>query len=517
MVAKKKVAVIGSGFGGLAAAIRLQTSGYQVRIFEKRELPGGRAYRYNLQGYTFDAGPTVITAPECIEELFEISGRKVSDYVNLMHVKPFYRLLWEDGDTFDYSNDDTAMKRQLASRSNADLLGYYRFVEYSKAVYKEGYEKLVDYPFLTIWSMLKCAPQLIRLQAFRSVYSMVAKFIKNPHLRQAFSFHSLLVGGNPYKASSIYTLIHYLERKGGVLFPKGGTSALVDALVRLFTELGGEIVYNAEIDEIICEGNQVWGLRLSSGEREAFDLVVNNADVAVTYKHLLRNHPKAVRRAKSVSRKRFSMSLFLVYFGTKKQYPDVAHHSVIFGPRYKELLHDIFETGDLPSDFSLYLHRPTATDPDLAPEGCDAFYVLSPVAHLGKSTVNWDVEGERYAERILEYLETHYLPGLREHIEVKKIFTPNDFVGQLNAHMGSAFSLEPTLLQSAYFRIHNRDADVRGLYFVGAGTHPGAGVPGVINSAKATVRVIHQDFPATDKLTELPPVIASRRKEEAGV
>lgn len=491
---KTRVAVIGGGFGGLAAAIRLQAAGCQTVIFEKRDQPGGRAYVYRDNGFTFDAGPTVITAPHCLEELFTVAGKSMGDYVELLPVQPFYRLFWEDGYQFDYSDDDAALEKQIRAKSPADWAGYQRFLKYSQEVFHEGYEKLVHVPFLSLSSMAAVAPQLIRLEAYRSVYSMVAKYVRDPQLRQLFSFHSLLVGGNPFTTTSIYTLIHCLERKWGVFFPKGGTGRLVQALVRVFQELGGEIRYNAEVDRIVTRDGAVVGLRTQMGEGEPFDLVVSNADVVHTYDRLLKDEPRAAATARQLGKKKYSMSLFLIYFGTKRKYPNLQHHNVIFGPRYRELLGDIFERGKLADDFSLYLHAPTRSDSSLAPPDCDAFYVLSPVPHLGKLAIDWQSEGPRYAEKILNYLEQRYMPGLRESIVTQRIFTPADFKSELNAHHGSAFSLEPRLLQSAYFRVHNRDRHIRGLYFVGAGTHPGAGIPGVVNSGKATANLILEDF-----------------------
>ncbi len=490
---KPKAVVIGSGFGGLSAAVRLQAAGYDTTVLEKRDLPGGRAYVFRDKGFTFDAGPTVITAPHCLEELFALSGRKIDDYVKLLPVTPFYRLAWEDGYTFDYDADLEHTLSQIRAKNPKDADGYVRFLAYSKEVFKEGYEKLVDVPFLNWWSMIRVSPQLMRLQAFRSVYSMVAKYIKDPQLRQAFSFHSLLVGGNPFSSSSIYTLIHFLERNWGVSFPKGGTGALVQSLVKLLEDMGGRVALNAEVDEIVTEGTKVRAVRTKAGEQFEASVVVSNADVVHTYDKLLRNAPSARPTAKKLSRMRHSMSLFVIYFGTKKKYPDVAHHTVLFGPRYRELLKDIFVEGKLADDFSLYLHNPTQSDPELAPEGCSSFYALSPVPHLDKGKIDWKTEGPKYGARILEYLEKHQLPGLRENLVTQRIFTPEDFRTELNAHWGSAFSLEPILTQSAYFRAKNRDAKIEGMYIVGAGTHPGAGLPGVINSAKATVSVILQD------------------------
>jgi phytoene desaturase len=335
---------------------------------------------------------------------------------------------------------------------------------------------------------------LIRLGAYKSVYTTVSKYIQDNHLRQAFSFHSLLVGGNPFSTSSIYTLIHYLERNWGVFFPKGGTGALVQGLLKYFQEMGGQIELNSEIETILTENDKVTGLKLKNGQTYMCDAVVSNGDVLNTYKDLLKHCIPAQKKAKVMKSRDYSMSLFLIYFGTNKIYPNLAHHNVLFGPRYEGLLQDIFKNGILPDDFSLYLHRPTISDPDLAPPGCDCFYVLAPVGHLGNLKVDWSVEGEKYSDKILSYMEEKYMPGLREHIVVKKIFTPQDFETELNSHLGSAFSLEPKLTQSAYFRLHNKDSKIGGLYFVGAGTHPGAGVPGVVNSGKATANLMIQEL-----------------------
>lgn len=491
---KPNAVVIGSGLGGLAAAIRLQSMGHNTTILEKRDKPGGRAYVYKDSGFTFDAGPTVITAPHCLEELFELSGRKLSDYVELVPVTPFYRLKWEDGFTFDYGQDLEETLTQIREKSPGDVEGYLKFLSYSKEVFQEGYTKLVDVPFLNWWSMIRVSPQLMRLSAHRSVFSQVSKYIKDPHLRQAFSFHSLLVGGNPFDTSSIYTLIHFLERNWGVYFPKGGTGALVRALVTLFEDLGGKIHLNSEVDHIHEKAGTVKSVVVKSGEVFETGIVVSNADVMHTYKNLLRDSELSESQRDRIAKMRYSMSLFLIYFGTKKEYPDMAHHTVLFGPRYRELLSDIFHEGRLADDFSLYLHAPTRTDPNLAPPGHEAFYVLAPVPNLSQGKVDWEKEGPVYADKILDYLDQRYLPDLKKNLVTKRIFTPLDFESELNAHHGSAFSLEPILTQSAFFRTHNRDAKVKGLYFVGAGTHPGAGVPGVINSAKATAGLIEKDY-----------------------
>ena len=507
--ATTRAAVIGSGFGGLAAAIRLQTRGIDTVLFEARDKPGGRAYVYEQDGFTFDAGPTVITAPNSLEELFTGAGRRMEDYVELMPVAPLYRLAWEDGDVFDYGNDVEALERQIVERNPRDLDGYRRFLEYSKKVFEVGYEGLADAPFLRFRDMLRVAPALARFRADRPVYKTVSKFIEDPKLREAFSFHALLVGGNPFETSSIYTLIHYLERNWGVFFPRGGTGALVRGLVRLFEELGGEVRLGTPVEKVEVEdGVGPAGARhhvSSRGrERESFDLVVSNADIHATYAKLYGDEARAAPMRRKLERMDWSMSLFVLYFGTDRTYEDVAHHTVLFGPRYKGLLHDVFHGDHLPEDFSLYLHAPTRTDPSLAPDGCEAFYVLSPVPHLGNAPLDWEVEGPRYADKLLAALEKQ-LPDLRKHVITKRWFTPHDFRDELAAYQGSAFSVAPKLTQSAWFRPHNRDDRIPGLYIVGAGTHPGAGVPGVVNTAKATVRVIAEDLGLPDAA---PPSVA---------
>jgi phytoene desaturase len=331
------------------------------------------------------------------------------------------------------------------------------------------------------------------LQAWKSVYGKVAEFITDEHLREAFSFHSLLVGGNPFSASSIYALIHALERRWGVWFPRGGTHALVRAMVRLFEELGGVFRPKTPVAAIETTGNKATGIRLADGEILAFDSVASNADLVHTYAKLLASHSRGRTRGRVLAKKRHSMSLFATYFGLKRHHPQLAHHTVLFGPRYRELIADIFKGPALPADFSLYLHAPSRSDPSLAPPGHDAFYVLSPVPNLGAADLDWNVVGPAYRDRLLAYLEARCIPGLQEDLVTSRVLTPFDFRDQLNAHQGSAFSLEPILTQSAWFRAHNRDDVIDNLYIVGAGTHPGAGVPGVIGSAKATASLMLRD------------------------
>jgi phytoene desaturase len=488
-----RAAIVGSGFGGLAAAIRLQAAGMSTVLFEARDKPGGRAYVYEEQGYTFDAGPTVITAPDCLDELFELAGRRRQDYVEFLPVTPFYRLLWQDGTAIDYAGG-TALLEQIQQRCPADAAGYLRFVDYSREVFQKGYAELAHAPFLRFSDMLKVAPSLARLRADRSVYQTVSRFVADEKLREALSFHSLLVGGNPFETSSIYTLIHYLERNWGVFFPRGGTGALVRALVKLYGELGGELRLSCPVESIGIErgAKAVHRVTSSAGKGEPFDLVVSNSDLHHTYARLYASEPEARRTARKLERADWSMSLFVLYFGANRAY-DLAHHTVLFGPRYEGLLKDVFHGHALPEDFSLYLHAPSVTDPSLAPPGGATFYVLSPVPHLGNAPLDWDELAESYAQRILQSLE-RVMPDLRRHIVVKRYLTPRGFQRDLFAHHGSAFSVAPKLTQSAWFRPHNRDPKLPGLYLVGAGTHPGAGVPGVVSSAKATAGLALADF-----------------------
>ena len=491
-----RVVVIGSGFGGLAAAIRLQQQGHEVTIVEKRDKPGGRAYVYEQDGFTFDGGPTIITAPWLIHELFERSGRRTRDYVDLVPIDPFYNIRFEDGSVFRYTGDRAQVIEQIRRFSPSDVDGYVRFAAATERIFEAGMA-LIDTPFDRLADMLKVVPDLVRLQSHKSVAQLVNGYFEDPRLRQVFSFHPLLVGGNPFQSTSIYALIHTLEQQWGVWFAMGGTGALVRALVRLFVELGGTLRLECEVGliEVDPRTRRATGVRLASGERIAADAVVSNGDVATTYMTLV---PSALRRRNTdrrYRRMRYSMSLFVMYFGTDRRYEDVAHHEILMGPRYRGLLDDIFTKKSLAEDFSLYLHRPTATDPSLAPAGCDSWYVLSPVPNLAGAT-DWRRAARPYRDRIVEYLERRYLPGLSRHIVTERTIDPLHFRDTLNSHLGSAFSVEPILTQSAWFRPHNRSEDIPNLYFAGAGTHPGAGLPGVISSGKIVAEMIGAGEPS---------------------
>lgn len=485
--------VIGAGFGGLALAIRLQSAGIATTLVEARDKPGGRAYVWHDQGHVFDAGPTVITDPEALKELWALSGQDMARDVTLLPVSPFYRLLWSDGKSFDYVNDGDQLEQQIRAFNPDDLEGYRRFHDYAEAVYQEGYLKLGTTPFLKMGQMLNAAPALVKLEAYRSVHSVVARFIKDPHLRQAFSFHTLLVGGNPFSTSAIYALIHALERRGGVWFAKGGTNQLVAGMVALFERLGGRLMLNAKVARIETEGARTTGVTLADGRRLDAGMVASNGDVMHSYRDLLGQTRRGRTKAMILGKQRWSMSLFVLHFGLSEMPEGLAHHSVLFGPRYKELVNEIFKGPKLPKDFSLYLHSPCVTDPSLAPPGMSTHYVLAPVPHLGRADVDWATEGPAYADRILASLEDRLIPNLRRNLTVQRIFTPADFKSELSAHHGSAFSIEPILAQSAWFRPHNRDRSIRNFYIVGAGTHPGAGIPGVVGSAKATAQVMLAD------------------------
>ncbi len=492
-----KAIVVGSGFGGLALGIRLQSAGIETMIVESRDKPGGRAYYWEKDGFVFDAGPTVITDPPCLKELWSLTGRDMADDVELMPVSPFYRLNWPDGTNFDYSNNEAELHGEIAKLNPDDVAGYKRFLDYSKGVFEEGYVKLGSAAFLDFGSMIKAAPALMKYQAWRSVYSIVSSYVKDEKLREALSFHTLLVGGNPMNTSAIYALIHTIEKQGGVWFSKGGTNKLIAAMVTQFERIGGTLRLGDPVVEIQTEGSKAIGVRTKSGWQADADAVASNADIMHSYKDLLSTNARGPKGASALNRKRFSPSLFVLHFGIKGSWPGIPHHSILFGPRYKGLLDDIYKNGVLPEDFSLYLHHPTVTDPGMAPEGCSTFYALAPVAHMGKAPLDWDGEvGELMKERILDEIERRLIPNIRERIVTCFHYAPTDFGRDLSAHLGSAFSLEPVLWQSAYFRTHNRDDAINNLYFVGAGTHPGAGIPGVVGSAKATATLMLQDLRA---------------------
>lgn len=483
--AGKTVIVIGAGFAGIATALRLRALGYEVSLLERLDSLGGRAQVFERGGYRHDAGPTVITAPFLFDELFELFDEKLEDHLNFVPLDPFYRFHFADGSQFDYraSIEDTLTEIRRFNPDDAD--GYLKLLEKSKKVYDVGFKQLVHRPFTRVWDMVKQIPALLILKCYKTVSQMVNIHLKHPLIRQAFSIHPLLVGGNPFKTTAIYTLIHYLERRWGVFFCMGGTGKLVAELGALMERQGIKIVLGADVDEILVDQKTAKGVRLSNNQTMDADLVVFGGDPETCYQHLLPNNKPKLPSIK----KAYSMGLYVLYFGTKKLYPDVAHHSIWMGPRFKELLAEIFNDKKMSEDFSLYVHRPTATDKSFAPEGCESFYVLCPVPNL-QGNVDWSTQGEILRDRIVNALEETILPELSSVIDEVFWMTPEDFAKDYRSMHGAGFSIEPRLTQSAWFRFHNRDSAISNLYFVGAGTHPGAGLPGVVSSAKVVEELL---------------------------
>ena len=481
--------VIGSGFGGLAAAIRLGARGYRVTVLEKQDAPGGRAYVHHQDGFTFDAGPTIVTAPFLLEELWALCGRKLSDDIELRPTVPYYQLRFDDGTIFNYSGDAAQMRAEVAKLSPADVDGFERFMEASKATFDVGFTELAHIPFGRFTDMVKVGPALLRLQAYYTVFGLAAKYVKDERLRVILSFHPLLVGGNPFATTSVYSMIAFLERRWGVHFTMGGTGRLISGMVDLIKGQGGELRLNSEVKRISVAKGAATGVVLASGEEVAADIVVSNADAAFTYRTLLGHEKRKRWTDQKIARATYSMSLFVWYFGTKRTYPDVEHHTILLGPRYRGLLEDIFKRKILAKDFSLYLHRPTKTDPSLAPDGCDTFYVLSPVPHLDSGT-DWSTEAELYRQSIETFLSDGILPNLKNEIISSRVMTPQNFQDDLLSYKGAAFGMEPLLTQSAWFRPHNKSEEVDRLFIVGAGTHPGAGLPGVLSSARVLDSVV---------------------------
>jgi phytoene desaturase len=481
--------VIGSGFGGLAAAVRLLAKGWRVTVLEKLDRPGGRAYVHEREGHVFDAGPTIITVPFLFEELWSLAGRRFSDEVRLQSLDPFYQIRFADGDVFNYSGNPDRMRAEVRRISPGDAAGYERFMAEADHCYRLGFEALGAKAFDTVGDLVQASPAILRMRGWRSLHGMVASHLKHPKLRMAMSLQSLLIGGNPFSVTCIYSLINALERQWGVHWAEGGTGKLVQGLASLIEGMGGRIRCDAPVDRIEIDQGRTTGVTLAGGERIAADIVVSNADTAWTYRHLIEARHRRHWTDRRVERGRYSMSLFVWYFGTRRQYPDVPHHLMLLGPRYRELLQDIFRRHRLPEDFSLYLHRPTATDASMAPPGHDTFYALVPVSHLDSGT-DWGRQAEPMRRAVAAALDRTVLPGFESTLSTSFVTTPQDFHDRLLSFKGAAFGLEPLLTQSAWFRPHNRSEDVDGLYMVGASTHPGAGVPGVLMSAKALASVV---------------------------
>lgn len=481
--------VAGGGFGGIAAALRLRARGYAVRLIDRCERLGGRAQVFERDGFRHDAGPTVLTAPQLFAELFALFGKDMADYVTLVQPDPWYRFWYHDGETFDYGPTEERTEAEIARLSPSDVEGYRKLGAWSKRLYDVGFTGLSSAPFHAPGFMARQIPDLIRLRAYESVWSMVARHLKDDRLRRAFSIQPLLVGGNPFDTTAVYGMINHLEREHGVWFAMGGTGALVDALHRLMVEEGIEVDLGVTVERITVEGGRASGVALQDGRRLSAEIVVSNMDPIHVYRHMLPAEAPSLSARVRLKAARLSMGLYVLYFGARKTWPGVAHHTVWFGERYRGLLADIFHRKHLAEDFSLYVHRPTATDPSFAPEGCDSFYVLCPVPNLSGGQ-DWAVEGPRLRDRIVAALDATMLPGLKDTITAEFAMTPEDFRDDYLSVDGAGFSLSPFLTQSAYFRFHNRGEGVDGLYFVGAGTHPGAGLPGVVSSAKVLDRLV---------------------------
>ncbi|MDD9891673.1 MAG: phytoene desaturase family protein [Gammaproteobacteria bacterium] len=481
--------VVGGGFGGIASAIRLRAKGYEVQILDRCNRLGGRAQVFEQDGFKFDAGPTVITAPFLFDELFTLHGRRRQDYVEFRPLDPWYRFQFSDGDKFDYGGEMEDTEAEISRFNTDDVNGYRRLVAHSEKIFNVGFTELSDRPFHNIITMVAQIPALLRLKCYRTVWQMVCAYLQDPKLRQAFSIQPLLVGGNPFDTTSIYGLIHFLERRWGIHFAMGGTGALVDAYRRLMEELGIVIRLNTTVEEILVEGNRACGVLLEGGEKISGDLIISNVDPKHLYSNMLDHSKQSWIVRRKTQQHALSMGLFVLFFGTDKEYPEIAHHTIWLGKRYRELLDEIFHGSTLPKDFSLYLHRPTATDSSFAPEGCDSFYVLAPVPNL-RADIDWDTQGPILRKRIIETLSQQMLPGLEQHLVTDFYMTPEDFANDYLSVGGAGFSVTPLFTQSAWFRYHNKAEGPDNLYLVGAGTHPGAGLPGVVSSAKVIDRLI---------------------------
>lgn len=495
---KRTAVVIGSGFGGLALAVRLQAAGLEVTLLEKREKIGGRAYQLEDSGYVFDMGPSLVTAPEILDSVFRAGGRRLTDYVDLVPLDPYYRIYFHDGTHIDYVGDVERMRAQMARFDEKDAANLDRFLDRTRPIYEAIIaDRLGSRPFDTVGSMLRFIPTVLKLGAFVPVTTFVNRFFRDFRHRFIFSFHPLFVGGNPFKTPSIYLMIPYLEREGGVWFTRGGMYSVVEAMGRLFAELGGRIETEAEATAIVVEDGRAVAVRTTDHTLRA-DIVASNADPGHTYGALVAPEHRPRWNDRKLARQDWSMSCLLLYIGTRRQYPQLEHHTLILTERYRELLEDIFEAKVLPDDFSMYLHAPTRTDPSMAPPGCESMYVLIPVAN-NRSGIDWSERGPAFADAVVDFLEEWGLEDLRASMEVLHVFTPDDFETELNATWGNAFAIEPRLFQTAWFRPQNRSEDVEGLYLVGAGTHPGAGVPGVLLSAEATYGCIAEDLGLDDQ------------------
>ncbi|MDZ7361488.1 MAG: phytoene desaturase family protein [candidate division KSB1 bacterium] len=490
----KKIIIIGSGFGGLAEAIRLQARGFDVTILEKNAMIGGHAHQFKKNGYTFDMGPSLITAPDIINAVFGAAGKSLEDYLELIKLDPYYRIYFHDGTHLDYSGDSRAMKAQMAAFNADDAKNYDRFMNDCRKIYEAVIvDGLGATPFVSLKTMLNFIPRALKLKAIAPAHTFVKRYFHDPRHRFTFSFHPLFIGGNPFRAPGVYLMIPYLEKVGGVWFTRGGMYSLVQAFARIFEELGGEIETNAEVQEIVVQEGRAIGVCVN-GKFHHAEAVISNADWAHTQRELIEPTPRRKWTNRRVEKMNYSMSAFLLYLGVRKKYPQLQHHTIILAERYKELIDDIFDRKILPDDFSMYLHAPAKTDPAMAPKDCESLYVLVPVPNLA-GKIAWRSEAQPFSEKILKFLEENFgLQDLRANLEVSEIFTPEDFRQRRNSYLGTPWGLEPKLTQTAYFRPHNRSEEIRNLYFVGGGTHPGAGLPGVLLTAEATEKLVIEDL-----------------------
>ena len=481
--------VIGSGFGGIAAALRLRAKGHQVTLVEKHPDLGGRARVFKKNGFTFDGGPTVITAPYLINELFDLFKKDPKDYIELTPLKIWYQFIFEDKTKFNYSGNESEMKNQIQNINKEDVKGYERLVNFTKKIFDKGFTELADVPFDKPFVMMQQLPALLKLKSYKSVYSLVSSYIKSEKLRRMLSMHPLLVGGNPFTTTSIYGLILYLEKKWGIHYSMGGTGNIIKGYEKLMNEVGIKILKESEVTKIISKNNKISGVQINNKNIIEADNVICNADPPAVYEKLLNQNNNSLLFNWKKKRMEYSMGLFVYYFGTKKVYENVEHHTIKFGNKYKEHLEDIFNKKKLNEDISYYLHRPSATDKSMAPKGNDCFYVLVPVPN-NQSKIDWNIEGEKMKKLVIDKMEKDLMPNLKENIVEDFYLTPDYFEKDLNTKYGSGFSIQPKFTQSAYFRFHNKSEMYDGLYFVGAGTHPGAGVPGVLSSAKVLDKII---------------------------
>ncbi|MCH8465446.1 MAG: phytoene desaturase [Roseinatronobacter sp.] len=504
----QRAIVIGAGLGGLASAMRLGAKGYAVTVIDKLDLPGGRGSSITQGGYRFDLGPTIVTVPQGLRDLWAACGRDFDRDVTLKPMDPFYEIRWPDGSSFTARQDDAAMEAEVARLSTGDVAGYRKFLNDSEDRYWFGYENLGRRPMNELWELIKVLPRFAWLRADRSVYSHAARRVRDPRLRFALSFHPLFIGGDPFRVTSMYILVSHLEKAFGVHYAMGGVQAIAKAMAQVIRDQGGQLQMDTEVDEIVVENGRAAGVRLANGTRIEADVVVSNADAGHTYTRLLRNRPRKRWTDAKLQRTRWSMGLYVWYFGTKgtrDMWRDVGHHTIVVGPRYRAHIKDIFINGHLADDMSLYVHRPSITDSSVAPDGDDCFYVLSPVPHLGhENGVDWAQEEEPYRQKMLAMLEERLLPGLSERVSESLVFTPETFRDRYLSPLGAGFSIEPRILQSAYFRPHNVSEEVPGLYLAGAGTHPGAGVPGVIGTAEVLARLVPDARPTARPATPLP-------------